>query len=101
MRIRRALWIDNFEDGTFEDYWTTYVDVGASSISLQEGWRIKDGYYACRLDFNLVGTDFARAVKRWTSPQIDLTDYDRIYFWSRTDVTGVPAVAIRNNTAWG
>ena len=101
MRINRALWIENFEDGTFEDYWSVTVSGGTASISLQDGWMIKDGNYCIRLDFNLASSNNAKAIKTWTSPQIDLTDYDQIFFWSRTSETGTPKVAIRNNTAWG
>ena len=98
--LRRALWIDNFEDGTFEDYWSATVSVGDAEVYLQEGRLIKDGNYGLRLEFNLDGTDNATATKTWSSPQIDLSDYDRIYFWIRSDTAGTPDVAIRQDAGW-
>jgi hypothetical protein len=98
--LTRALWIDNFEDGTFEDSWASSVSVGSASVSLQTGFPIKCGGHCLRLDFNLSTTDYARAIKTWTSPQVDLSSYGRIYFWIRSDTAGTPDVAIRQNGGW-
>lgn len=101
MKIMRAILIDNFEDGTFETYWEDSVTGGNADVYLQKGTFVKDGQCSLRFEINLDAGAYGFAQKMWTSPQIDLSDYDRIYFWVHASAVGELRVKIRNNGSWG
>jgi len=101
MILRRALWLEHFEDGTFYDYWDSTVASGTGSHSLHEGLFVKDGVCSIRVDFTLTSGGTLDIEKTWSTPNLDLSDYDRVYFWIRASEAGYPRFRLRNNGSWG
>lgn len=101
MRIYRARWLDNFEDGTFETYWSHTISGGTAVLLLQDDSPVKDGTKCLQSEFNLNASSNIVIRKEWTTPQLDLTSYSRIYCWVRQNKTCTFDMALRNDGSYG